>query len=285
MYIPKKGKLVPMKINLEEDLMPVESGLAAEIYLHAYEKPKSSYEISFEIYGHYHHGINTIIKELSNEKYFLPISIEGKKHPKWISSIEPLVSMIEYNKKQENIVFSDLEKHIIRKVIDSEAFRKISSNQYIYQQIRGDFNAVEFLLMKLDCFAIEYLKSKALCRLGTNLDSNIKNIEQYDRFIEKNLNHKPDGNVDDSISNFIEYQTKIKKEPIPALIDNKKLVGKIMKEFDKLNYCFYVPKTLMEKIIGVSEFGQMAAGYDRIISEAQELDNIVDFVVSKEKTK
>jgi hypothetical protein len=58
-----------------------------------------------------------------------------------------------------------------------------------------------------------------------------------------------------------------------------------MKEFDKLNYCFYVPKTLMEKIIGVSEFGQMAAGYDRIIAEAQELDNIVDFVVSKKKTK
>ena len=41
----------------------------------------------------------------------------------------------------------------------------------------------------------------------------------------------------------------------------------------------------MEKIIGVSEFGQMAAGYDRIIAEAQELDNIVDFVVSKKKAK
>lgn len=285
MYAPSKERLVCMNINLEEYLMPIEFGLPAKIYLHAYEKPKSSYEISFEIYDKYHHGINTIIKKLNPEGYFLPVSIEGKKHPKWISSVEPLVSMIEYNKKQQNIVFSDLEKHIIRKVIDSEAFRSISSNQYIYQKIRGDFNAVEFLLIKLDCLAIEYLKSKALCRLGTILDVNIKNIEQYDRFIEKTLTQKPEDNVDNFISNFIEYQTKCKKEPIPPLIDNKKLVSNIMKEYDKLNCCFYVPKTLMDKIKGVSEFGHMATVYDRIIAEAQELDNIVNFVVSKKNIK
>ena len=58
-----------------------------------------------------------------------------------------------------------------------------------------------------------------------------------------------------------------------------------MKEYDKLNYCFYVPKTFMDKIKGVSEFGHMATVYDRIIAEAQELDNIVKFVVSKKKTR
>ena len=37
----------------------------------------------------------------------------------------------------------------------------------------------------------------------------------------------------------------------------------------------------MEKVKGVSEFGRMESGYKKILDEAQELDNIVNFISSR----
>ena len=211
-YVPKKEKRVSMDIVLENYLMPVEYGLSSKIYFLAYEKPKSAYEISFEIYDKYHHSIITKINELKEDNFFMPITIKGKKHPKWLSSIEPLISMIYFIKEKDKVSFTELEKHILVKILDSEAFRKFTSNKQIYKQIRGDFNAIDFILMKLDCLAIEYLSSKAICEIGIIIDKKIKNKEQYDNFIKESLESSSMEDLIDVISDGKEYYREVKKK-------------------------------------------------------------------------
>jgi len=81
---------------MEEKIeLPIEKGLSSKIYGLAYGEPKSGYELSKDIYGHYHHGVKTKINELAKENYFLEIQIEGQQHPKWLSNVEPLILKIE----------------------------------------------------------------------------------------------------------------------------------------------------------------------------------------------
>ena len=97
-----------MKSNIEEYITPIEDGLASKIYFLSYEKPKSAYEIAFEIYDRYHHSIIGKIHELKDQGYFNSIKLVGKKHPKWISNVEPLISIIEF--KLSNVKYKSQQK-------------------------------------------------------------------------------------------------------------------------------------------------------------------------------
>jgi len=272
-----------MDIVLENYLMPVEYGLSSKIYFLAYEKPKSAYEISFEIYDKYHHSIITKINELKEDNFFMPVTIKGKKHPKWLSSIEPLISMIYFIKEKDKVSFTELEKHILAKLLNSEAFRIYTSNKQIYKQIRGDFNSIDFILMKLDCLAIEYLSSKAICEIGIIIDKKIKNKEQYDNFIKESLESSSMEDLIDVISDGKEYYREVKKKPIPKWFENKQVLQELFHVYNKMKHCIYVPKSLMEKIKGVSEFGQMEPVLKKLYNEAYEMDSFVNFLISKGK--
>ena len=83
-------------MDKNEWISPIEKGLAAKIYLLAYEKPKSGWKIAHEIYGHDQHGVRDVINKLSKEGYFKPIPIGEGKHPKWLSDVDPLISKIKH---------------------------------------------------------------------------------------------------------------------------------------------------------------------------------------------
>lgn len=270
-----------MELDLEKYEMPIERGLPSKIYYSAYEEPKSGYKISFEIHGKPHHRISTKLKELKKEGYFKTVSIKGSKNPKWISSVEPLISIIQFYKKQENIKFTDLDKHILKKLLDSEAFRKYVSNPEQLINVRGDFNSVYYILEKLDCLSIEYLSSKAICDIGAIIN-NIKNKEQYDNFIKESLESSSMNDLIDVISDLEEYYTEEIKKPIPTWSNNRRVLDQLYQVFNKLIYIFYIPKSLMEKIIGVTEIGQMEPVFKAIFSEAQEMDNFVNYLTNKE---
>lgn len=271
-----------MNLDLDKYEMPIERGLPSKIYYCAYEEPKSGYKISFEIHGKPHHRIKTKINELKDEGYFKPISIDGNKYPKWISCVEPLISMIQFYKKQENVKFSEFDKYILKKLLDSEAFRKYVSNPQELKNIRGDFNAVEHILQKLDCLAIEYLNSKAMCEFGVLIEGKIKTKEQYDKLIQDKLRFSSRGNFDEVISNMIEYQKKIVGKPIPEWYKNERILQDLFEALNKMIYFFYVPKGLMEKIIGVTELGQMEPIFRGLFSESQEMDRFANYLLTKE---
>lgn len=281
-YLPKISLLVCMELDLEKYEMPIERGLPSKIYYSAYQEPKSGYKISFEIHGKHHHRINTKINELKDEGYFKPVSIDGCKHPKWVSCVEPLISMIQFYKKQENVKFTELEKYILKKLLDSEAFRKYVSNPEELKNVRGDFNSVYYILEKLDCLAIEYLSSKAICEIGTIIE-NIKNEDQYDNFIKESLKSSSMNDLIDVISDVKEYHKEVIKKPIPKWFENKKVLEELYQNFNNLKYCIYVPKSLMEKIIGVTELGQMEPVFKALFSEAQEMDSFANYLSNKEK--
>ena len=52
---------------------------------------------------------------------------------------------------------------------------------------------------------------------------------------------------------------------------------------NKMIYLFYLPKGLMEKIIGITDFGQMEPIFKALFSEAKEMDSFVKFLLKKEK--
>jgi biotin operon repressor len=280
-YVHEKRKKVLMKKEFEKNLMPIEYGLDSKIYYLAYEQAKSGYQISQEIYGYYHYSINKKIKKLKNQGYFLPIQISGKKNPYWISNVKPIIDLIELFKKDEGIYFSDLDKHILHNFMDSEAFRKLATNIEEFNSIRGDFNATDIIMMKLDMFCIEFLNSESLSKIGRIID-NIKTIDQFDTFINESKKSFDKDIFEDVLNSYLDYKQNMLNDPIPKILKDEKEMEDLQKMFvEKMIYFFYFPKKLVEKVIGLTMIGQMEPVLKGIFKEASGIDRFTEYLDSK----
>ena len=252
-----------MKLNIEEYIIPIEDGLASKIYFLAYEKPKSAYEIAFEVYDRYHHSIIGKIHELEVEGYFNSIRVSGKKHPKWLSNVDPLISIIEYKlnnvelKSKQKVKLNSLDKYILKKLLDCSFFRLIVANCYEVE-FRGGFNAVEHILQQLDYFMTFFLKTKRYWNVSTGIEKSFSNIKEYKEFINNLKKDYSMGEFTINFTNLLYYDpaTKTSKAFSEVLSDKNKT--KEVYEIIKSSICFFlIPITLMRKIKGITIIGQL----------------------------
>jgi len=143
-------------------IMPIEKGLASKIYLLAYPEPKSGYEIANEIYGHDHHRVRTIIKELAEEGYFERVEKDEWKYPKWLSSVEPLFNRIKKIKSEEGITFTAVENKIIFHLLDFCTFREYIETRVPRNLKDSSINATDFILDNLEFILILTAKMKTI---------------------------------------------------------------------------------------------------------------------------
>ena len=246
-----------MKLNIEDYITPIEDGLASKIYFLAYEKPKSAYEIAFEIYDRYHHSIIGKIHELEDEDYFYSIKVPGKKHPKWLSNAEPLISIIESKLNNTDYKLNSLEKYILKKILDCSYFRLIVANCYEVE-FRGGFNAVEHILQQLDYYMTFFLKTKTYRIVSSNIEKLFSNTNEYKQLLNKLKNNY---SIDQFITNFTNliYFDPITKKSKPSLeLLSDKNKTKEVYEIIKSSLCFFlIPITLMRKIKGITIIGQL----------------------------
>ncbi|HEC76889.1 MAG TPA: hypothetical protein ENI33_06505 [Thermoplasmatales archaeon] len=219
----------------------IEKGLAAKIYLLAYPKPKSGYEIAKEIYGYDHHRVRKVIKKLAKEDYLISVKKDEWRYPKWLSSVEPLIGRIEDIKKQEDIELSDFEKHVIRVILNSQHFRTwIKINiPLITEDLRQDeIDALEIILAELE---IHFITLNKLHDLAESVNE-IKTVEDFDKLVEswewlKSLEPKRRAELPKKYRNLIE--------------NNKEVLINLT-----VFYPIMLPKSFLEKIKGISKFGK-----------------------------
>lgn len=252
-----------MKLNIEEYITPIEDGLASKIYFLAYEKPKSAYEIAFKIYDKYHYSIISKIHELEVEGYFNSIKVPGKKHPKWLSNVDPLISIIESKlnnleyKAKQKVKLNILDKYILKKILDCSFFRLIVANCFEVE-FRGGFNAVEHILQQLDYFMTFFLKTKRYWIVSSSIEKSFSNIKEYKEFLNK---LKKDYSMNEFIINFtnlLYYDPTTKTSKIFSELLSDKNKTKEVYEIIKSSICFFlIPITLMRKIKGITIIGQL----------------------------
>jgi hypothetical protein len=238
-------------MNKKEDMLPIEVGIPSEIYLSAFSRPKSCYMISHEIHGKDHHRIRTLTKELSKEGYFKPIKIEGKKDPYWLSSVDPLIDKIEEINRKKKIKLTDLDKHILDKILDSSFFRKIIGSSVI--NTKGDFNTISQIFMILEQFLMPHTKIKFLVDLGKELDKLKLNPDKYDNDMDEFIDmiRNNEDILDESLEELKKYNAK---DPLIELLKNEENKQDFMKE---MLIFLYIPNSLIQKIRGISVIGQL----------------------------
>jgi hypothetical protein len=97
---------------------PFNNQLFNKIYVCAYEKPKSGYKLSMEIYGYPHKG-NYILKVIKRHpEYFKPINEKNNPYPKYQSKTQPLLDYIS-----NKIDINQTNKNALKKIINSKEFK------------------------------------------------------------------------------------------------------------------------------------------------------------------
>jgi len=207
-------------------IMPIEKGLASKIYLLAYPEPKSGYEIAKEIYGHDHHRVRKIIKELAKEGYFMTVEMDEWRTPRWFSDASLLVDKIEENKGVE---LNDIEKYLLQHVINFMTFREWIKTRMPRINRDIEINAGTFILDNAEILLI----------LVGMIKSN------YDTYL--NIKKK------DDILSYMDDFTK-------AML---KLIGGEPEKTFNLRFSLYIqflsvliPEKLIDKIRGFSSFGE-----------------------------
>lgn len=247
------------KFDIEKNLLPIESGLASKIYYLAYEQPKSAYEIAFDIYDKYHHSIINKIHELEEYGFFTPIDIEGKKHPKWLSNVEPLIDMIEFrlkideDKKNQDVELSVLDKHILRRILDCSFFR-LMVGEYFNVEFRGGFNAVEHILMQLDYYFSYCLKSKTFRIISTGVEQSINTTENYESLINEFIQDYSIDRFKDTFNELAEFDPK---SPFKDILRNQKKTKETYDVILSSFYMFHIPMSLILKVQGFTIIGKL----------------------------
>ena len=140
--------------------------LFSKIYACCFEKEKSGYEISKEIYG-YDKKAHYILKIIrGNPDIFQEIQHKEMKNPKYKSRATPLV----------NIICKDLEttanmKRRIKNTIDSKEFRKFMIYKEIIRNHNDMISFISFLAASIYVYRHHYEKhQKELKELGFDIE-------------------------------------------------------------------------------------------------------------------
>lgn len=232
--------------------LPIEKGLSSKIYGLAFEKPKSGYELSIEIYDHYHHGVKTKINHLFKEGYLLEIPIEGQKHPKWLSDIEPLIIKIESILNSKDQFLTDFEKKVLRKRFNNEFFRRLSKNDFHYEIKTGPCNAVDSILGGFEMGLIigeniSYFREQSE-KINTEIEYD-KYLQQTKKLFESYKQRTPDiyakarGQFDTN-EDFLDSMTHSVVSPLPkSLFEKCKGVSSLGRKFHDIEW-------LIDNVIG-----------------------------------
>lgn len=142
----------------EVSKLPIERGLAAKVYLLAYEKPKSGYEIAFNIYNHDQHRVRGAIDVLAlayfkssydeaKEFYLLPVKGQDKRSPKWVANPNVILAKI----LEENLLN---DEYALEQILNSAAFKFIVNNSLPDDLQNTDLNALEYIFSLMDLLFI-----------------------------------------------------------------------------------------------------------------------------------
>jgi len=255
--------------------------LAAKIYYYAYVSPGeyNIHQMDKKIFGRYTSRINRVIKsEKLVERGFIKIDRlkEGEKDQNIIyARLEPLMSIIE-----KKIVLTNLEKHILKKLLRSRFFRYLIRNINIDINF-GSSSLFYVIIMNLDYWSTFYLKNKTLTTLGLYVEDKLRSIEQYDDLINEMKELFDETEFKNAIKWFKSYDTLV---PILKLLEHGQKDHELYKALKETLFLFFIPRNLMEKIRGISVIGRMDIIFSSLYGEVKDIDIFTEYVLSKIKS-
>jgi hypothetical protein len=230
-----------------EEKMPIEEGLASKIYLLAFFKPCSGYEISDRIYGRDLRVVRDTIYRHAPEGYFIAISQDKRKHPKWLSNIDILVDKIG-----KEIRLFKSEQNVLKTVMTSRAFEYLIEKQLPDNLKDASINAVDLILTTLDTLFIISEEIQTLANRGKEHDM----IMDYDNAIFNIQNDKK----------LMKYLQKTLKK----LCKEKELPEEIIEDIPRI---FVFSYAITQQYSGISEFGKKYHEMKLISQQISKLDD------------
>jgi hypothetical protein len=252
--------------------------IAAKIYYYAFIS-NGKYNVNQmdkKIFGKYSNRVNRAIKsEKLIEGNILKIdNIQGKGEDQNVifARLEPLMSIIE-----QKIVLTNLEKHILKKLLRSNFFR------YLIRNINIDINfglssLFYIIIMNLDYWSTFYLKNKTLTTLGSYVEDKLKTIEQYEDLTNEMKELFDMAEFKNAIKWFKNYDTLV---PILNLLEHGQKDHELYKALKDTLFLFFIPRNLMEKIRGISVIGRMDIIFSSLYGEVKNVDIFTKYVLSK----
>ena len=233
--------MVPKKI-----VNPLRSGLPSKIYLLAFNGPLSGYKIAQKIYGKKYAPTSKIYpwtKKLE-ERGFIRKVQEG-----YVSNVQPLLSEIEGTSTDEKLEFSDLDKYVLNKMVDSKDFRSyvLTTNEKI--SLRQDIDSVWVISGTLGKLASSIL----ICSAWMGIDFNVESKEDFDKTWEnlRRIRKKAD---------FKQIVALVQNEHLRKELDSDetKLIKKEFSFLIDILPFFAVPKDILLGLLRFSHESKMA---------------------------
>jgi len=254
--------------------------LTAKIYYHAYLHPGNFniYQMDKKIFGKHTNRVQRAVKNQKLvERGFLKIKhikSDGREQNIIYAQLDPIISIIEKKSPLTN-----LEKHILKKLIGSNFFRHLIGSLDIDVSF-GMTSLFYIILMNLDYWSTFYLKNSTLTIFGTFTENNIDTIEEYDQFINKIKNIFNESEFNHLLRYLQGYDPLL---PIIKLLENQKKNHKLYLIVKESLFLFFIPKNLMEKIRGISLIGRMDIIFSSLYSEVKNEDTFTNYILSKIK--
>ncbi len=252
--------------------------IAAKVYYYAFISPGkyNVYQMDKKIFGKRSNRVNRTIKsEKLIERSILEIDRvqgEGEDQNVIYARLEPLMSIIE-----RKIVLTNLEKHILKKLLRSNFFR------YLIRNINIDINfglssLFYIIVMNLDYWSTFYLKNKTLTTLGSYVEDKLKTIEQYEDLINEMKELFDEAEFKNAIKWFKSYDELV---PILKLLEHGQKSHELYEALKDTLFLFFIPRNLMEKIRGISVLGRMDIIFRSLYGEVKNVDIFTEYVLSK----
>ena len=252
--------------------------IAAKIYYYAFISP-GKYNVNQmdkKIFGKHSNRVNHAIKsEKLIEGSILKIDRvqgEGEDQNVIYARLEPLMSIIE-----KKILLTNLEKHILKKLLRSNFFRYLIRNINIDINF-GSSSLFYIIIMNLDYWSTFYLKNKTLTTLGSYVEDKLKTIEQYEDLINEMKELFDEAEFKNAIKWFKSYDTLV---PILKLLEHGQKDHELYKALKDTLFLFFIPRNLMEKIRGMSVIGRMDIIFSSLYGEVKNVDIFTKYVLSK----
>jgi len=238
---------------------PLREGLPSKIYLLAYGDHLSGYEIARKIYGwpsKYRKPpipptakVYGWLKELEKNK-IVSIKREGKKKSYVTSNVDPLIGEVEKELKGHKVEpFSDFERHVFGKILDSGIFRK-----WIWEIADG-------LSFEYDIDAVTTIMSP-VSRMALFIGTNFRKFSIERKKFPKTQQHfdKVWSRLTDMYNELERGGEKadelIKKDIVKTrktLIKYPQLRGFSLKDAGRLGLFYSMPDSLLQKLAELSD--------------------------------
>jgi len=182
--------------------IPFNSQLLGEIYSCTYEKEKSGYKISNQIYGYDKkaHQILEIIR--NNPDCFKKVEEKDSKYPKYVSKVNPLVNEI-----CKDFEIDTNSKRKLRSLFDSQSFR----NNLVYDKmVRNPDDILLFIsIIASSVYVFNHYYRDKITEFK-KLNFTMENVENIAKRVEMDFGkHIPSISEDTSSINYIGLGSKI----------------------------------------------------------------------------